>query len=193
MLLPEIIPNWHPVFVHFTIGLLAMSALFYVIGSIFKKENLIIAARWNLWAGAVVTVGTVAAGFYAYNTVAHDGDSHAAMTDHRNWALFTAAVFMVLALWSVWKQRRAKSVHPAFVVIMVLSAGLLAVTGYKGGELVYRHGTGVMSLPDVQGANDGHEGHDHGDASANPQTNTGNNRNGNVETNNGRDHSAHNH
>ncbi|MCB2082034.1 MAG: DUF2231 domain-containing protein, partial [Rickettsiales bacterium] len=126
-----------------------------------KKEHLLIVARWNLWMGALVTIGTVFAGWHAYNTVAHDGPSHAAMTDHRNWALVTASVFVLLALWTFWKQRGAKTVSPIFVVIILLAAGLLAVTGYKGGEVVYRHGLGVMRMPMVEG-DGGHGSHSHG-------------------------------
>ena len=47
----EIIPNWHPILVHFTIGLLAISTALYAAGYALKKENLLIAARWNLWLG----------------------------------------------------------------------------------------------------------------------------------------------
>ena len=158
----EIIPNWHPIFVHFTIGLLVISALFYLAGAVLKKEHLLIVARWNLWIGALITVGTVLAGWYAYNTVDHDGPSHAAMTDHRNWALATAATFLLLALWAFFKQRGAKAVGAGFVVIMLFAAGMLAVTGYKGGEVVYRHGLGVMRMPEVQG-DGGHDSHDHGE------------------------------
>lgn len=160
----EIIPNWHPIFVHFTIGLLSVSALFYLAGSVFKNENFLIAARWNLWVGAMITLGTVGAGFYAYYTVAHDELSHAAMTNHRNWALATAGTFILLALWAAWKQRGAKTVSAFFVIAILLASGLLAVTGYKGGEVVYRHGIGVMSLPEVQGEG-GHESHSHTPAS----------------------------
>lgn len=160
----EIIPNWHPVFVHFTVGLLSVSALLYLAALVFKKENLLIAARWNLWIGAAITVGTVLAGLYAYGTVAHDGPSHAAMTDHRNWALPTAGVFITLALWAVWKQRGAKTVSPVFVAVMLLASGLLSVTGYKGGEAVYRHGIGVMRMPEIHG-DGGHGSHSHGDMS----------------------------
>jgi uncharacterized membrane protein len=163
----EIIPNWHPIFVHFTIGLLSISALFYLVGAVLKKEQLLIVARWNLWIGALITIGTVLAGWYAYNTVNHDGPSHAAMTDHRNWALGTAAVFLVLALWALWKQRGAKTISLVFVAVILLAAGMLAVTGYKGGEVVYRHGLGVMRMPEMRGddghASHGHEGHEHGD------------------------------
>lgn len=158
----EIIPNYHPILVHFTIGLLSISALLYLAGSILKKENLLIAARWNLWIGAILTIGTVIAGFDAYNSVAHDAVSHAAMTDHKNWALPTAGIFMALALWAACKQRGEKTVSPVFVVAIVLASGLLAMTGYKGGEVVYRHGTGVMRMPEIQG-DGGHGSHSHGE------------------------------
>ncbi len=157
----EIVPNWHPIFVHFTIGLFSISALFYLAGLVLKKEHLLIVARWNLWMGALVTIGTVLAGWHAYNTVAHDGPSHAAMTNHRNWALITAAIFILLALWTFWKQRGAKTVSALFVATILLATGMLAVTGYKGGEAVYRHGLGVMRMPEVHG-DGGHGSHSHG-------------------------------
>ena len=159
----EIIPNWHPLFVHFTVGLLSISALLFLAGLVLKKPNLLLAARWNLWIGAGITVGTVIAGLDAYNSVAHDAASHAAMTNHKQWALVTAGVFMALAAWSLWKHRGAKTVHPVFVVAILLASGLLAITGFKGGEVVYRHGTGVMRTPMVQG-DGGHGSHEHGGA-----------------------------
>jgi uncharacterized membrane protein len=146
----EIIPNWHPVFVHFTIGLLSISALLYLAGSVLRNMTLLTVARWNLWIGASITAATVLAGFYAYNTVIHDAPSHIAMTNHRNWALLTSCLFIVLALWAFFKQRGARTVHPLFVATMLLGAGLLAVTGYKGGEVVFRHGLGVQSTPDMR-------------------------------------------
>jgi uncharacterized membrane protein len=150
-------------FVHFTVALLSISAVFYLAGLLFKKNNFLVVARWNLWIGALATIGTVLAGWYAYNTVTHDGPSHAAMTDHRNWALVTASIFILLALWAFWKQRGATTVNPAFVVIILFAAGLLAITGYKGGEVVYRHGLGVMRMPMVSG-DGGHGSHEHGGA-----------------------------
>ncbi len=157
----EIIPNWHPILVHFTIGLLGISALLYLASLILKRETLLIAGRWNLWLGALITVGTVATGFYAYATVAHDALSHAAMTDHKNWALMTAGIFVALALWSVLKQRTAKTASPVFIGALLIASSLLAITGFKGGEVVYRHGTGVMRMPEVHG-DGGHDTHEHG-------------------------------
>ncbi|PCI51448.1 MAG: hypothetical protein COB49_01640 [Alphaproteobacteria bacterium] len=156
----EIIPNWHPLLVHFTIALYVISALLFALAYFVVKngwqEKFTGAAYINLWLGALISLLTVAAGIYAYNTVGHDAPSHLAMTDHRNWALVTAVFLWVLAIWSVFSYRAGKTVGLLFVVAMLMGSGLLGITGLKGGEIVYRYGLGVMSLPKVEG-----EGHSH--------------------------------
>ncbi len=156
----EIIPNWHPILVHFTIGLLAVSGLLYAVGYAFKRDNLLTVARWNLWLGSLITIATVLAGLYAYSTVAHDGASHAAMTNHKNWALPTASVFLALSLWAFIKQRGGKPVSLLFVILILMASISLGITGFKGAEVVYRHGTGVMRMPVVEG-DGGHDSHAH--------------------------------
>lgn len=165
----EIIPNWHPIFVHFTVALLSIGVLLKVASYLSRSESLKgqwrLVARWNIWIGAGFVVLTVLTGVIAYNTVAHDTPSHAAMTDHRNWALTTALVFLAIAGWLVLLVRADKERSGLFITILLLATGLLAVTAWKGGELVYRHGLGVMSLPRAD--NHGHvagEPHDHGKA-----------------------------
>ncbi len=155
----EIIPNWHPVFVHFTIGLLGISALFYMAGLVTKKDVFYTVGKWNLWVGVAITIGTVLAGLQAAGTVDHDAESHAAMMDHRNWALTTAGVFGALGLWSFLKHQRSTPTA-LFTIVLFLASSMIAITGFKGAELVYRHGTGVMSLPDT-GTHD-HSAHAHG-------------------------------
>ncbi len=34
------------------------------------------------------------------------------MTNHKKWAVPTGGIFIVLAVWSLWKHRGAKTVHP---------------------------------------------------------------------------------
>lgn len=160
----EIIPNWHPIFVHFPIALLTIATLFHVVAAFNSKsanyyqfENV---ANWNLWLGAAFAVVTAVAGWLAFNSVEHDTPSHEAMLDHRNWALTTTVVFIVLAIWSFRRIQKAVPISWLLTIPLILASGLLVVTGYEGGELVYRHGLGVMSLPDT-GAHD-HAGHEHG-------------------------------
>lgn len=148
----EIIPNWHPIFVHFTIALLLLSVTLYVV-TLFVNQPLagqwLIVARWSLWFGAAISVLTLAAGLHAFNTVSHDDPSHAAMIEHRNWALATLGVFFVLAIWSALRVRTGREVGKLFIPAMLIGGLLLISTAWHGAELVYRHGLGVMSLPKV--------------------------------------------
>jgi uncharacterized membrane protein len=172
----EIIPNWHPIFVHFTVALLSLSVGLFVITRFMDgplKEQWLLVARWCLWFGVGFTVLTGATGIYAYNTVAHDNPSHIAMTEHRNWALVTILGFFALAGWSIIIVKNRKAFGWAFVVFSIFTGLLLASTAWHGGEVVYRYGLGVKSLPKATG--DGHN-HDHGDGGhdhSSPQSNEG--------------------
>lgn len=160
-----IIPNWHPLLVHFTVALITVSAIFFVLSKTIKSkaDTFERVAKWTLWTGAGITVFTILAGFGAYNSVAHDDVAHKVMKVHRTWALVTGAAILLVAIWNL----RAKAVSNAMVVASLLIAGLVGATGYLGAELVYRHGLGVMRLPDTSGEGHAHEGggdHDHGEA-----------------------------
>lgn len=160
----EIIPNWHPFFVHFAIALLVIATLFHVVAAFNSKstnyyqfENV---ANWNLWIGALIAIITVVAGWFASNSVEHDTPSHLAMMEHRNWAIGTTALFLLLAFWSFRRARKALPITWLITLPLIIASGMLGATGWLGGELVYRHGLGVMSLPDT-GEHD-HGAHAHG-------------------------------
>lgn len=161
----EIIPNWHPIFVHFTVGLFSTSVVFYLLSYLisFLKTAFIkiasdieTAGRWCLWAASLSAIMTVLAGLNAFNTVNHDSVSHLAMINHRNWALPTAAAIVLVALWSLWRDCKNKKLTASFIIILLLVQGMLLSTAWRGAELVYRYGLGVMSLPKSEG-----EGQDH--------------------------------
>lgn len=167
----EVLPNWHPILVHYTVALLSVSVFLHVVVVVMKdapwRGSALTVARWSLGLGAAITVGTIAAGLLAAGSVDHDDASHIAMTSHRNFALPTAGLFGVLALVHWYKFRGTAEPNRFFVAALVIAWGLLAVTAGKGGELVYRHGLGVLSLPEVSGEGHEHapgEGHDEPDA-----------------------------
>lgn len=156
----EIIPNWHPIFVHFTVALITISALCYFIGIFSTKYSLgrefLIVGRWCLWFGAIAAIATVIAGFIAYYSVAHDTPSHLAMTEHRNWAIATFVVILFVTIWSLWQHFKKKSVGIMFVMAMIITFFLVTITAWHGAEVVYRYGIGVLSLPKSEG-----KGHQH--------------------------------
>ncbi len=161
----EIIPNWHPIFVHFSIALLSISSALLIFGKFAPQKYLwrntaLTVSRWNLLIGAAISIITVLAGWHAYNTVNHDEPSHLAMTSHMKWAFVTFSLFVMVATWSL--TQRKKEVGFLLVAFQLFATLMLLVTGFKGGELVYRHGLGVMSLPEAEAKEEDHSGHEHG-------------------------------
>ena len=156
----EILPNWHPIFVHFSVALLVVATGAFVVSMLASQYATRYQtrqyARWTLWLGVVFSVFTVAAGMYAYFTVNHDGPSHEWMTIHRNVALATFATFLILAIWSIICAKRQSEEKKGFMILLIIGLVALLSTSWLGGELVYRYGLGVQSLPKATG-----EGHDH--------------------------------
>lgn len=149
----EISLNLHPIFVHFSIGLWVVASLLFWGACLLKEktfsQHLFSAANINLWLGSMISVMTLITGFYAYYTLPHDGPSHAAMNYHRNFAVITFIGFMVVTGWSVMNWYKQKKGGVYFLIILTFFTGLLFIVGYQGGELVYKHGLGVFSLPET--------------------------------------------
>lgn len=150
----DIVPNWHPIVLHYTVALLSLTVLAYLAARLLPTARLrteaAVFARWSLWLGTVFALATVATGWLAFNSVAHDDASHAAMLVHRNWALATLFAFGLLAVWSLWRRREERP-GAAFLIALLVAGGLLTTTAWRGGELVFRYGLGVMALPQTAG------------------------------------------
>ena len=151
-------PNIHPVLVHFAFALTVTAAGLYGLSQIpyFARRVPVLGASADVILALALpsVVLTIAAGLQAYYTVAHDGPSHDAMTVHRNWALSSAGVLVLVVSWR-WLTRKADP-SIAFVAAMFVVTGLFVTTAWWGGHIVYGFGLGVRQLPAVEGA-----GHDH--------------------------------
>lgn len=166
-------PNLHPIFVHFTVALFSTSFILYMLLYLAKFQIIIserilnefeVTARWCLWIAALITVFTALAGLYAFNTVRHDSASHIAMTNHRNWAIptatATATAIILMSFWSLWDFYKNIRPKAFFIIGILITQGLLLSTAWRGGELVYRYGLGVMTLPQSETAGHHHH-HEH--------------------------------
>lgn len=165
----EIIPNWHPVFVHFTVALLSVSVVLFFVARLFARtdfgDHSSLVASWTLWIGVGLSALTLVSGWDAYNSVNHDTPSHTAMEDHRLWALVTLIVFVGLFAWTLLHRSVRDEPGNSFLLVSVVGLVLLLTTGYKGGHLVFKYGLGVESMPKVEAG-----GHSHADGHAHDST-----------------------
>ena len=79
------------------------------------------------------------------------------MITHRNWALVTATLIELIALWSVVRYFRHKKINIIFLIKLLIIQGLLLTTAWYGGKLVYDHGLAVSSLPQTENEDPGHK------------------------------------
>lgn len=130
----------HPMLIPLPIGALVLALVtdlvFVFGGSEFWAE----ASWWLLWAGVVSGVLAALVGLVDYLTI-HRVRAHRAGNIHlvSNLAVLglTAANLVIRA------GNHAEAITPAGLIITLVTAGLLGVSGWYGGELSYRHGVGV--------------------------------------------------
>lgn len=163
---------WHPIFVHFSVALLTVGTVFYLLGALRTqsryREQWMLVGHWNLWLGIGFTVFTVGFGLLAYATVPHDESMHEAMTRHRNLALITAAIYAVVAIWLYIKRSTAGRTPIVLVLTLIVGLCALASTAFVGGELVFGRGVGVASLPKSDAAVEEAAEHKHDDHHPHP-------------------------
>ena len=146
--------EFHPMLVHFPIGLLLTAVALDLVGLIRPREILGRTAA-GLYIGGVATgLLAGAAGILAWFTAPHSDEAHELMYWHPGVALASMAVFAVVAI-RRWKGR-AQPARPGLWKLGILGAVLLLVAGALGGHLVYHDGTGIAGL---HGAGGHHHGH----------------------------------
>jgi uncharacterized membrane protein len=160
----EIIPSWHPLFVHFPIAFATAALVLIFAGTLFGNRpwaaQSLMSGRLMLWGAAIFACVAAVFGWFAYNSVEHDDAGHLAMRIHRNWALVAVAVLVSLAALDAWLKKFTTIAPYGFVALLFVAWVLVINVAWHGGELVYRHGLGVMSLPEPEGV--GHT-HEHGE------------------------------
>ena len=147
----QITPNFHPIVVHFPIALTIVAFLLSIAAYVRRSHpvsaQLAAAGHFTLWLAAISAAVAVLLGWLAFNSVNHDDAGHAAMLLHRSWAIPTAIGLILLSCWDAWKYRVNELISVPMLFLLFLLSQAIAVTGWLGGEVVYRHGIGVLSLP----------------------------------------------
>jgi uncharacterized membrane protein len=134
----------HPILIVFPLGLFAMAVIFDIIALVTGNPNLSVAAYYMIGAGIIA--GLLAAVFGLIDwTGINPGER--ARTIGAWHGLGNVVVVVLFAI--SWWLRKSNPTAPTGGALTASYIGVLLglVTGWLGGELVFRHGVGVEAPP----------------------------------------------
>jgi uncharacterized membrane protein len=148
----------HPIVVHFPIALLVTAILFEFLEILLKRDSLREAATWLLGLGFLGALAATATGVWAEEAAEEAGVPESAIETHELFAFATVAVFgILLAVRWLQGKRRIPEFPRVFLAIGLVGVVLMGLTGYFGGDLVYRYGAGVEPSAPVSAPASDHE------------------------------------
>jgi uncharacterized membrane protein len=137
-------PRLHAALNDLPIALLIGAALFDVLATVTRRESFRLVSFWTLVVGAIGGVAAVVSGLQAEEHISHGDAVHRVMETHETLGLVTLAIFGLLALWRIVRERRMGAGERTAAVILTLAgAGVLFATGLYGGRLVFDHAAGI--------------------------------------------------
>ena len=144
-----LLPGWHPLVVHFPLALVVTATPLLLAARLVRRESyaaaLATVGTWNLCLGAVAALLALATGLAAVIGL-HGGVAvHQAISVHLKWAIFTTLALVLLAVWRGAGSAQASRPSWIFMMLLLAATAALIVTGYHGGQNVYRYGIGVQS------------------------------------------------
>jgi uncharacterized membrane protein len=143
------LPGWHPMMVHFPLALVVTATLFLLAARLLRSESyaatLATVGTWNLCLGAVAALFALATGLAAMIDLHVGVAARQAISLHVKWAIFTTLALVLLAVWRGAGSAQESRPSWIFMVVLLAATAALTVTGYRGGENVYRYGVGVHS------------------------------------------------
>jgi uncharacterized membrane protein len=138
---------WHPMVVHFPLALVLIAAPLLIAARVLRNEALAgtvaTVGTWNLCIGAAAALIALATGLGAVLNVNVDAAARQAISLHMKWAMFTTLALLLLAVWRGAGTAQRSRPSWVFIIVLVAAAAALMITGYRGGQNVYRFGVGV--------------------------------------------------
>jgi uncharacterized membrane protein len=142
---------WHPIAVHFPLALTVTGTVVLTAARspalARHSATLATIGTSNLVLGAAALFLALGTGLAAVASLDLPPAPRAAVGLHVKWAIFTSCALLLIAVWRGAGARWDARPTGTFLVMLWLATAALVMTGYRGGENVYRYGVGVMSVP----------------------------------------------
>jgi uncharacterized membrane protein len=143
----RLVPGWHPAVVHFPLALIVTAACFLSAARVVRAsrttETLAIVGTWTLVIGALSLLFALGTGLAAVIELHVGAAAREAISSHVKSAIVTAVLVLSAALWRGTGVAQETRPSWGFLLVMWVATSSLIVTGYRGGQNVYRHGVGV--------------------------------------------------
>jgi uncharacterized membrane protein len=144
------LPGWHPLIVHFPLALVLTAAPLLIAARLLRRQalaaTLATVGTWNLCLGAMAALFALASGLAALLDLQVGPAARQAISLHLKWAMLTTLLLVLLAVWRGAGTAPGSRPSWAFIVLLLAAVAALVVTGYRGGENVYRYGVGVEKI-----------------------------------------------
>lgn len=139
---------YHPIIVHFAIGLLFAGVLFRWLFLTRKASFAGPSAAILILAGTLAAYGAILSGEVAHRPVERVPGSAGMVVEHEMWADRTIKIFLAVAALELLglllsRRGRFRIIHYAAAVVGLAGLFSLYMTGKHGGELVYSYAGGV--------------------------------------------------
>ncbi len=141
---------WHPIAVHFPLALVVTAALVLSASRLKALERVAAAlatvGTWDLCLGAIGALIALATGLAEVLHLEVAPPARLAIALHVKWAVFATVGVLLLAAWRAAGNAQDSRPSLVFLVVLWLTTAALIVTGYRGGQNVYRYGVGVAQI-----------------------------------------------
>ncbi len=137
----------HPMVVHFPLALLISAALCLTLAWALPEHRyartLAVVGTWNLCLGAFGVLFALGTGLAAVIDLQVGAAAHRAISMHAKSAVVTSCLVLLAAVWRCAGGVAESRPAGTFTLVLWAATVALIVTGYRGGENVYRYGVGV--------------------------------------------------
>ncbi len=137
----------HPMFVHFPIAFFTMFVLLEIIWMFFQKEWIRNSSLFTVLLGLILAIPTLLSGEASAENFEKVQQLESLIETHETFAKLTVITFFIAFIVKIILIKTNKlneRTNWIVIVISLIGLYLLIQTGLKGGELVYKHGVGIL-------------------------------------------------
>lgn len=146
----KILPGWHPIVVHFPLALVVSAAILLSCARLLRTQRftstLSTVGTWNLCLGAIAALCALGSGLAAVIGLDAGAAARQAVSVHLKWAVFTTLALVLLAVWRGSGNAQESRPSWVFIIVLLAATAALIVTGYHGGQNVFKYGIGVQGM-----------------------------------------------